>query len=120
MDFAIDISTGQADMTFNKADGYLANNVFLSLKVRRGTFFARPDFGSRLYLLRKNTQRAEDLAEDYATEALQWILDAGRAKSIDVVARRDREVDLHRMKLLISVVKPDGQQISFEYFAEVV
>ena len=119
MDFAIVMNSGQAAMTFDKATD-IFNNVYLSLAVRKGSFFARPEFGSRLYLLKKNTQRAERLAEEYAREALLWLLDTDRATAIEIAAQRDRQQDLQRMKLLIEVTQADGRQVSFEYFTEVV
>jgi len=47
-------------------------------------------FGSRLWLLaRENvTQRTMQRAKEYATEALQWLIDDGACASIDVTAER--------------------------------
>jgi phage gp46-like protein len=126
MDFAIDIATdGSAagQMTFNKAeDSNLRNNVYLSLMIRRGSWFQNLDFGSRLHLLQreKNTEQTAVLAEEYCREALQWLIDSGRARKIDIVAERDRLQDLHRLKLLVSVTKSNGDQVSFTTFVEVV
>ena len=123
MDFKIDIEqgTGNGAMTFNKADNIM-NNVYLSLMIRRGSFFQNPDFGSRLHLLKraKNTERTAALAEEYCKEALQWLLNIGRATKINIYSERDRLRDLNRLKLLIEVTQADGRQISFETFAEVV
>ncbi len=121
MDFAIAINNGRGEMTFDKADS-IFNNVFLSLTIDKGSFFADPDFGSRLYLLKraKNTEQTARLARDYCREALQWLLDTGRATAVDIHTQRDRTQDLNRLKLLVEVTQADGRQVSFETFMEVV
>lgn len=121
MDFKIHMENADGQMTFNKADN-IFNNVFLSLMIQKGSFFQNPDFGSRLHLLKraKNTEKTAALAEEYCKEALQWLIDTGRAKKIDVYSQRDRIQDLNRLKLLVEVTQADGRQISFETFAEVV
>ena len=123
MDFRINIEqgTGLGAMTFEKADTIL-NNIYLSLIVRKGSFFQNTDFGSRLHLLKraKNTEKTAALAEEYCKEALQWLLNIGRATKINVYSERDRLQDLNRLKLLIEVTQSDGRQISFETFAEII
>jgi len=126
MDFAIDIATdGSATgaMTFDKgSDGNLRNNIYLSLVIKRGSWFQNLTFGSRLHLLQraKNTEQTAALAEEYCKEALQWLIDTGRVKKIEIIAQRDREQDLHRLKLLVMVTKSNGDQVSFTTFVEVV
>ncbi|NLT22617.1 MAG: hypothetical protein GXX82_06185 [Syntrophorhabdus sp.] len=123
MDFKIltddDATVGQ--MTFDPA-GDIMNNVYLSLVVKRGSWFQNPDFGSRLHLLQraKNTEKTAALAEEYCREALAWLIDCGRATKIDIHTERDRSQDLHRLKLLVEVTQTDGRQVSFDRFVEVV
>jgi phage gp46-like protein len=80
-------------------DDGLQNGVFVSLYVdrrahaddalpdgttdRRG-WWADPDMGSRLWLLANAKQTAETLrlAEFYADEALQWLVDDGVAREV--------------------------------------
>jgi len=118
MDFAISKSA-MGELTFDKATD-IFNNVYLSLVIQRGSWFANPDFGSRLHLLKKNVPRAMALAEQYAKECLQWIIDAGRARKIDVVAERDMTENLNRLKLEVTVTKMDGRPLVFEHYVEVV
>jgi phage gp46-like protein len=70
MDFAITINnqTGLGQMSYKKVTT-LMNNIYLSLKVDKGSFFADTSFGSRLYLLRrsKNTPTTMQLAIDYCS-----------------------------------------------------
>lgn len=124
MDFAITINnqTGGGQMTYEKVTT-LANNIYLSLKVDKGSFFAEPNFGSRLYLLRrsKNTPTTMRLAIDYCKEALQWLIDQGKASAVAVYAERDRTQDLHRLKLLIEVTPAySDEPVSFTTFIEVI
>lgn len=124
MDFTIDIATdglATGGMTFNKAENIM-NNIYLSLMIRRGAWFQNPDFGSRLHLLlrAKNTPHTAALAEDYCKEALQWLIDTGRATKISVYSQRDRTQDLHRLKLAIEVTQSDGRRVTFDTFVEVV
>ena len=99
-------------------DNLLAN-VYMSLMIRRGSFFADLDFGSRLHLLdrAKNTEQKAALAEEYAEEALQWLLDVKRAQAIAVTAVRD---GYDRLKLLVAVTKQSGETVTFDVFTEVV
>jgi len=123
MDFALIIDdSGMAALDVDQRANSIINNIYLSLAVEKGSFFANPDFGSRLHLLKraKNTVRTEQLARDYCREALQWLIDSGRATSIEVFTERDRTVDLNRLKLLVEATQTDGRVVSFEKFVEVV
>lgn len=124
MDFAIDIddSTGYSRMTFEQA-GTLLNNIWLSLTVQRGSFFYRPDFGSRLHLLHraKLTPSTINLAEGYCREALQWLIDSGKASGISVTALRDTTESMFRLKLLVEVTPGAGADpVAFTTFIPVV
>lgn len=122
MDFAIDIDdSGLGGMTFDKATTIM-NNVYLSLMIDRGSWFFNPEFGSRLYLLKraKNTEQTAALAREYCKEALQWLLDTGKATAVQVYSERDRTQDLHRLKLLVEVTQANAEQVTFQTFVEVV
>lgn len=115
-DFAIAISGATGQMTYESIDD-IANNVWLSLFTPRGSFFQDPNFGSRLYLLRrsKNTARKAALAKSYCLEALQWLLDSGRATALDVVIEQD-SVDISRLNARIGATQANGQTITFGLF----
>ncbi|MFH1028478.1 MAG: phage GP46 family protein [Pseudomonadota bacterium] len=121
MDFAIDLTDGFPGMTYEPAETIM-NNVYLSLMIERGSLFVNPEFGSRLHLLRraKNTANTEILAREYCREALQWLLDSGRATDIQIESERDRTQDLHRLKLRVVVTQTNGRAVTFETFVEVV
>ena len=123
MDFAITIDnqTGIGQVTFEKATTIM-NNIYLSLMVRRGSFFADTVFGSRLHLLQraKNTDKTAQLAIGYAKEALQWMIDTGKASAVDVYAERDKTQNINRLKLLIEVTPVNGETVAFSTFVEVI
>ena len=124
MDYAIaiDATNGHGQMTFVKSSTIM-NNIYLSLMLRRGSYFADPAFGSRLHLLKraKDTARTARLAMDYCKEALQWMLDTGRAASVQVYAKRDLSEHTRRLMLLVEGIPPQGgNAVTFTTFIEVI
>lgn len=72
--------------------------------------------GSRLWLLERARNLTETLrlAQDYAKEALQWLVDDEIAKSVTVtVAGIGGCKDV--LALGISICKPDGRQLRWKY-----
>lgn len=92
----------------------LANAVYLRLTVPLGSWFADPTLGSRLHELQreKDLGRVAVLARQYAQQALQPLLDDGRARTVAVSAQRDGS---GRLDLNIEVVDASGQRQTFEY-----
>ncbi len=74
-------------------------------------------FGSRLWLLSRSklTDETQLRAEEYAQEALQWLIDDGVASSVDVKAERGGE---NRLDLVITITQP-GQKDLTARFADV-
>ena len=116
-DFNINLTQGLPQMTFDIADS-MWNNVYLSLTIKQGSFFAAPEFGSKLYTLAraKNTTRTEQKVKDFCKQALQWLLDTKRATSIAISTERL----FGRINFEISVIKANGVPVSFSNFVEVV
>ena len=119
MDFAIIMNNGQAEQTFDKA-GDIFNNIYLSLAIKKGSWWFDPNFGLRDRGRMKNTEANARLVRQDCKEALQWIIDAGRATSIEVNTERDRSQDLNRLKILVEATQADGKRVTFETFKEVV
>lgn len=73
--------------------------------------------GSRLWLLNREKQTTNVLrrAEDYAYEALEWLIEDGIASSVTVTASNPRRGWL---KLDIAMDKPDGDSVNFDYLWE--
>ncbi len=119
MDFAIVMNNGQAEQTFDKAAD-IFNNVYLSLAIKKGSWWVDPEFGLRDRGRMKNTEQNARLVRQDCLEALQWLLSTGRATAIEVTVQRDRTEDLHRLKILVEATQANGQQVTFETFKEVV
>ncbi|MDA8139534.1 MAG: phage GP46 family protein [Desulfobacteraceae bacterium] len=119
MDFKLSYHGGTADITWGPVES-IANNIWLSLNIPKGSFVFASDFGHRFYLVKKNTAQAPALLESLAREALQWLLDLGRAASIEVLAQRDPINHPNRLLLRGEVVQADGRRVPFEKFVEVV
>ena len=120
MDYAIATEDGLTGaMSFDPATD-LTNNIFLSLTVKKGSWFHNPSFGLRQRDRLKNTENTTSLIRHDYIDALKWLLDTGRAKSVEVWVERDRTQDLNRLKILVEVVQADGQKVTFETYREVV
>lgn len=123
MDFALAIdSTGYGQMSFD-AETSIRNNIYLSLMTQRGSFFVDPAFGSRLHMLAraKNTDQTAQRAIGYAQQALQWMIDTGRVRAINVLAQRDPARDRHRLYLLVEATPVNSDEpVLFSTFIEVI
>jgi phage gp46-like protein len=83
MDQNISPTTG--DYTHSRIDS-LQNAVYLRLETPLGSYWADPALGSRLNELKreKDVSRVKLLAAQYSEQALQPLLNDGRAQSITV------------------------------------
>lgn len=70
--------------------------------------------GSRLWLLSREKVRDEVLrrGEDYAREALKWMLEDGVAKAIEPTAWTTGRGDFN---LRVRIIKPDDSDVEFSY-----
>lgn len=85
MDKALNPKTGGYS---GRVTDTLQNAVYIRLLTPLGSWWAEPELGSLLHLLRreKDLPRVRLLAEQYAAEALKPITDSGRAERITVRA----------------------------------
>lgn len=99
IDRAIDPYSGE--YTQKRID-HLGNAVYFRLQTPLGSWWADTSFGSRLHELarEKDVPRIHILAEQYAAQALQPLLDDGRARSITVTSEQPHD---GRCLLLITV-----------------
>lgn len=116
MDFKITIEGVAGAFTFEKADTVI-NNIFLSLSIPVGSFFLLPKFGSRLDLLKKGKLTPGVIASvpGLVKEALQWMLDLGRLKSVETLTAPDQ----NRLNVRIVCTDVGGRKIEFKTFFEV-
>ena len=98
-----------------KSINNLQNAVYIRLLTPLGTWWADKTMGSLLHLLRreKDVPRVGLLAEQYASEALQPIVDSGRADKITVNATQ-----AHNGKLTLHIHVQTAQG-GFNYRHEV-
>ncbi|MFJ3469046.1 phage GP46 family protein [Pseudomonas sp. NPDC090201] len=116
MDAGIDSTSG--DLT-GKRIKTLANAIYLRLTVPLGSWWADPTVGSRLYLLRrsKDLSRVGKLAKQYAAEALQPLVDDGRANSVSVDVEQPHNGWL---LLLVTVTDSAGVEHVFQHPVRVI
>ena len=119
MDYQILSTEGLAgEMTWDKADSLLTH-IILSLSIDQGTFFQDPTFGSRLSEIKKVNTTNINLAQQYIEEALQWLLDTGKAAQILVNVERD-SIDRSRLNIRVQVEEADGNEITYDLYKELV
>lgn len=109
--------TAGGDLATTDSNG-LQNAAYLRLETPLGSYWADPSLGSKLYTLKreKDVPRVQILAVQYAKEALQPLLDDGRATAIDVTGLRDN----HRLYLMISLTAASGEVVRLKYFVQVI
>lgn len=73
--------------------------------------------GSRLWLLgrEKTLESVLTKAKKYAEESLNWMIEDGVVKSIEVEVERQGPIGLDRLALLVRVFRPDGTVLPFKY-----
>jgi phage gp46-like protein len=94
----------------------LANAVYLRLMTPLATWWADPTLGSRLHELQreKDVARVALLAKQYSEQALQPILDDGRARAIVVTTERVKDASAGgRLQLSIAVTDAGGRALTF-------
>lgn len=91
----------------------IENELYIRLVTPLGSYWADTALGSRLHELRrqKHTARIEVLAKQYAEQALQPVIQAGRAQSITVTTSSPRRGWL---KLHVSAVDAGGETVTLD------
>lgn len=97
----------------------LQNAVYIRLTTPLGSWWADGRVGSLLHLIQreKDLARVGLLAQQYAEEALQPLIDDGRAKSIQITYKQP-----HNGTLLLHIVVTDngGNVFEFEHHVKVI
>lgn len=111
MDALLDTQTG--DYAGARTET-LANAAYIRLATPLGTYWVNPLLGSRLHELEreKDLARVEVLAEQYAEQALQPLLNDGRARSISITTERGGS---GRLDLLIEIEDATGRTARFRH-----
>lgn len=97
----------------------LHNALYLRLTTPLGSYWADKELGSQLHFLRreKDVVRIQRLAKQYAEQALQPILDDGRATRIAVTTEQPHN---GRLYLLIEVEAASGETLTFKHPVTVI
>ncbi|QOF68293.1 phage GP46 family protein [Actinobacillus sp. GY-402] len=113
-----EISPLTGDYT-SKQISTLQNAVYIRLTTPLGSWWANGRVGSLLHLLKREKDLAKNgmLAEQYAQEALQPLIDDGRAKAISISHEQPHDGSLI---LLIKVTDNRGQIYDFKHHVELI
>lgn len=123
MDALLDPTTGDYTLTSgaltpDPARG-LANAVYLRLMTPLGSYWADAELGSRLHELQrmKDLPRMGALAKAYAEQALQPLLDDGRAQAVEAETEQ-----LHDgwLRLAVRVTDAGGREHLFNHHVRVM
>lgn len=116
MDAGINPTTG--DLSGERISS-LANAVYLRLMTPLGSWWADPSLGSRLHELArsKDLPRIGKLAQQYSEQALQPLIDDGRATKVEVAYEQPHNGVL---KLHIEVTDAGGAIQVFKHLVRVI
>jgi len=92
----------------------------MSIGTDRGTWFADPDFGSDLWLLKREGKvdgQTAGTLERMVRESLRWLVADGIAHRVECSALRNGR---NRIDYTVTVTRPDGSQTFIEEAWDVV
>jgi hypothetical protein len=115
--YAIGLVDGLPVMSWDQ-DATIATDLLLSALVPQGAFFLDPSFGLR-DLPKKITDGNAGLVKDYFQESSQWLVDAGKAKSIEVIAEPDLQ-EKSRINVKQTAIQANDEPAEFSTFVPVV
>ncbi|OOH87330.1 hypothetical protein BMT54_09985 [Pasteurellaceae bacterium 15-036681] len=97
----------------------LQNAVYIRLTTPLGSWWANGRVGSLLHTIsrEKDVSRVGLIAQQYAEEALQDLLNDGRAKEITVTHEQPKNGRLH---LFITVTDNRGETVTFKHPVKVI
>jgi phage gp46-like protein len=96
----------------------ITSNIYVLLHVRKGSFFQNPDLGNELHNVTKLTDHGINQAGQYIQEALQPLIQCGRAVSVEVSVERDSR-EYNRLNYQVKATQPDGLIVSYTDFKRV-
>lgn len=104
-------------MSWDKNDD-ITGNIYFSLNIIPGTIFNNPSFGLLLSDINKVTVNNITLIKQRVTNALRWILDVGKATSIDVIIERDLS-NINRVNIKVEAKQTQGTILLYSQFKDV-
>jgi phage gp46-like protein len=117
VDFVYNETSGSLELAQTLAD-IVVNNIIMSIMVRKNELPGSPGFGSDRYKINRSGDAGARLLEQCDIEATRWIVQRGRAVSIDVAAEPVAG-DPGRFRETITATLPGGEIVPFETFYRV-
>ena len=118
MDFAIvQGNNGVAEMSWDKPTN-ISNLLYFSVSLPQGLMFNLPNFGLNLLDIKKLTDDKIELIQGRVEKAVQWIIDIGKARSIDVLVEKNAQA-VGRVDIQIRAIQADGTPVSLDTFRSV-
>ncbi len=90
----------------------LSTDIFNSLTIQQGSFFQNLSFGSQLYKVGIVNQASTILVQQYAEQALAWLLTAGYASAINATAAIN---DYQSYIVNIVITQTSGVETNYNY-----
>jgi phage gp46-like protein len=88
--------------------------ALMSIGTDKGAWWADPDFGSELWLLKREGRvdgQTAGILERMVRESLQWLVAGGLAAAVDCTAERTGK---NRIDYQASVTMPDGTVVTIK------
>ena len=118
MDFQIITdSNGIGQLTFTKNTD-IRTDVWLSLMIKKGSWFVNPEFGCELFKIKKVTNSNLMLVKEYCLAALEWLIVTSRASSTDCTVVRDPRT-YNRYAIDLTVTQANGIKLFYQLFSDV-
>ena len=115
MNFGIAVdSAGVGTMTWAKPTD-IGTNIWWSLNIDQGAVFNNVEFGFKVDDIKKVTAGNIGLLTQRVEKALQWLLNTGKAQSVEVLVERD-SLDFNRINWKVTAVQADGFPITVTSF----
>jgi phage gp46-like protein len=112
---ALDPATGLGTMSLQTSTD-IKTGIYLSLNTKKGTLFQDPIFG--LETIDKITGPNILVQKQNVESALNWLILAGSATSIDVLVEQDLS-DISRLDVKVTATQASGYVVKYEQFIEV-
>lgn len=117
MSYKITMQNGLPIASYDQ-DATIGTDLLLSAMVQQGAFFLNPSFGLR-EMPKKITDGNNGLVKSYLKDSCKWLIDAGKAKSIDVLVEPDL-IEKNRLDIQESATQANDTVVTFEIFVPVV
>lgn len=132
MDFSLTTQNGHIGFSYDETDSII-NDVILSLTIKAvsfektsagkhvypGDWFLNPEFGHNCYEIKNTTDNDINMVIQYSKKALRWLLDSGRAKTINVTAKLNSD-NKNRVDVAVDAVQSNGLIVTYSTFYEVI